>query len=188
MALDRTEFDADHQATLSRGVFSVAAAREMQTPRGMAQGTLPLNSASPNGAEPRPAEPRSPAVAAPPVVARKPFSAYLSENAAAAVSYLFGWISGLIFLLFDRRPFVRYHAAQSVVVFAALNFLLLILGGFFLGTFLPHAAGVLLLLQRMVELAWLGIAIVLMLKASSGERYRVPYVAPYADRAAGTKG
>jgi uncharacterized membrane protein len=36
----------------------------------------------------------------------------------------------------------------------------------------------------MVELVWLGIAIVLMLKASSGERYRVPY----ADRAAGTKG
>jgi uncharacterized membrane protein len=120
--------------------------------------------------------------------ALQPVSARLPEHVAAALAYLFGWVSGFFFLLFDRRPFVRYHAAQSVVVFAALNFLLLILGGFFLGTFLPHAAGVLLLLQRMVELAWLGIAIVLMLKASSGERYRVPYVAPYADRAAGTKG
>jgi uncharacterized membrane protein len=154
----------------------------------MTQGTAPLNSASPNGAEQRPAEARSPAVAPPPVVARKPLSAYLPENGAAALSYLFGWISGLIFLLFDRRPFVRYHAAQSVVVFATLNFLLLILGGFFLGTFLPHAAGVLLLLRRMVELVWLGIAIVLMLKASSGERYRMPYAAPFADRAAGAKG
>jgi uncharacterized membrane protein len=154
----------------------------------MTQGTAPLNSTSPNGAEQRPAEPRNPPVATPPAVAQKPLSIHLPENVAAALSYLFGWISGLIFLLFDRRPFVRYHAAQSVVVFAALNFLLLILGGFFLGTFLPHAAGVLLLLRRMVELVWLGIAIVLMLKASSGERYRVPYAAPFAERAAGAKG
>jgi uncharacterized membrane protein len=153
----------------------------------MAQGTPPLNSAFPNGAEQRPAEPRSPAAGTAPAAARKPLSAYLTENVAATLSYLLGWISGLVFLLFDRRPFVRYHAAQSVVVFAALNFILLILGGFFLGTFLPHAAGVLLLLRRIVELAWLGIAIVLMLKASSGERYRVPYAARYADRAAATK-
>jgi uncharacterized membrane protein len=113
--------------------------------------------------------------------------AQLSENVAAALSYLFGWVGGLVFLFFDQRPFVRYHAAQSVVVFGALNFLFLILGGFFLGTILPHAGGVLLLLQRTVELVWLVSAIALMLKASSGERYRVPYAAPYADRAAGTK-
>jgi uncharacterized membrane protein len=106
---------------------------------------------------------------------------------AAALSYLFGWVGGLVFLFFDPRPFVRYHAAQSVVVFGTLNVLLLVLGGFFLGTVLPHAGGVLLLVQRMVELVWLVSAIALMLKASSGERYRVPYAAPYADRAAGTK-
>jgi uncharacterized membrane protein len=146
-----------------------------------------MNSALPNRAEPRPAEPRSSAVAPPPVVARKPLSAYLTENVAAALSYSLGWISGLILLFVDRRPFVRYHAAQSVVVFAALNFVLLILGGFFLGTFLPHAGGILLVLRRIVELAWLAIAIMLMLKASSGERYRMPYAARYADRAAGTK-
>jgi uncharacterized membrane protein len=146
-----------------------------------------MNSAFPNRAEQPPAEPRRPSAAPPPVAPRKPLSAYLTENVAAALSYVFGWISGLILLLVDRRPFVRYHAAQSVVVFAALNFVLLILGGFFLGTFLPHAAGVLLALRRIVELAWLGIAIVLMLKASSGERYRMPYAARYADRAAGTK-
>ena len=114
-------------------------------------------------------------------------SAYLTENVAATLAYLFGWVGGLVFLLFDRRPFVRFHAAQSVVVFGTLNLLLLILGGFFLGTFMPHAAGFLLLLERLVELAWLGIAILLMLKASSGERFRVPYAAPYADRAAATK-
>jgi len=124
----------------------------------------------------------------PKVVTGKALSAQLPENVAAALSYLFGWISGLAFLLFDRRPFVRYHAAQSVVVFGTLSFVLVILSGFFLGTFLPHAAAVLLLLRRIVELVWLAVAIVLMLKSSSGERYRVPYAAPHADRAAGTKG
>jgi uncharacterized membrane protein len=130
----------------------------------MTQGTAPVNTSSPN------------------VAARLP------EHVAAALSYLFGWVSGLIFLLFDRRPFVRYHAAQSVVVFGALSLLFLILGGFFLGTFLPQAAKVLLLLQRVVEIVWLAIAILLMLKASSGERYRFPYAARYADRAVETKG
>jgi uncharacterized membrane protein len=106
------------------------------------------------------------------------------ERVAAALAYLFGWVGGLFFLLFDRRPFVRFHAAQSVVVFGTANVLLLILGGFFLGELLPHASGVLLVLRRLVELAWLVAAVSLMLKASSGERYRVPYAAPYADRAA----
>jgi uncharacterized membrane protein len=69
-----------------------------------------------------------------------------------------------------------------------LSLLFLILGGFFLGTFLPQAAKVLLLLQRVVEIVWLAIAILLMLKASSGERYRFPYAARYADRAVETKG
>jgi uncharacterized membrane protein len=154
----------------------------------MTQQTPAPNNASPNGAEPRHIEPRSPAVDPPPAVAQKPLSARLPENVAAALSYLFGWISGLVFLLFDRRPFVRYHAAQSVMVFGTLSLLLLVFSGFFLGTFLPQAAAVLFLLHRMMELVWLAIAILLMLKASSGERYRFPYAAQYADRAAGTKG
>jgi uncharacterized membrane protein len=130
----------------------------------MSQGTAPVNTSSPN------------------------ITARLPEPVAAALSYLFGWISGLIFLLFDKRPFVRYHAAQSVVVFGTLSLLLLVLGGFFLGTFLPQAAKVLLLLQRVVEIVWLAIAIGLMFMASSGERYRFPYAARYADRAMETKG
>jgi uncharacterized membrane protein len=60
------------------------------------------------------------------------------------LSYLFGWISGLAFLLFDRRPFVRYHAAQSVMVFGTLSLLVLLLSGFFLGNFPPQAAAILL--------------------------------------------
>jgi len=97
---------------------------------------------------------------------------------AAALSYLFGWIGGLFFLLFDPRPFVRYHAAQSVVVFGTLSLLLVLLGGFFLGAFFPGAEGLLMVLQRIVEVTWLVLAVFLIFKASSGKRFRVPYVLP----------
>src|SRR5215469_18530151 len=44
-------------------------------------------------------------------------SAGMSSNAAACLSYLFGWITGLIFLLIDpykNDRFVRFHAFQSI--------------------------------------------------------------------------
>ncbi len=108
----------------------------------------------------------------------------LPENVAGMLCYLFGWVSGLVFLLLDRRPFVRYHAAQSVALFATLSIALLVLGNFFLGALLPTLGGVLLALRRIVELGWLIAAVVLMLRASSGERYRVAGAAEYGDRAA----
>jgi uncharacterized membrane protein len=111
----------------------------------------------------------------------------MPEHVAAMLAYLFGWVSGLIFLFVDRRPFVRYHAAQSVVVFATLSVILLILGDFFFASFLPAEARFFLALRRIVELIWLVATVVLMLKASAGERYRVPHAANYADRAARTK-
>jgi uncharacterized membrane protein len=142
----------------------------------------------PNGAEQRPAGPSSPAVVAPPDVPRKPLSAYLpAENVMAALSYLFGWISGIIVLLFDKRPFVRFHAAQSVIVFAALNVVLLVLGGFFLGSLVPEASSVWFVLRRIVEIVWLITAIMLILKALLGERFRMPYAARFAERAAETR-
>jgi hypothetical protein len=45
----------------------------------------------------------------------------LPENIAALLSYVLGWITGLVFLLIDKRPYVRFHAAQSIVVFLGLH-------------------------------------------------------------------
>jgi uncharacterized membrane protein len=50
----------------------------------------------------------------------------LPENIAALLSYVLGWITGLVFLLFDRRAYVRFHAAQSIVVFLGLRKLALL--------------------------------------------------------------
>jgi uncharacterized membrane protein len=114
----------------------------------------------------------------------KPVTEYLSDNVAAMLSYLLGWISGLLFLFIDRRPYVRFHAAQSVAIFATLNILILALGSFFLGPLLPHAGNVLYALRHLLELGWLVIAVVLMLRAAGGDRVRVKMASQYGDRAA----
>src|SRR5260370_36913559 len=41
-------------------------------------------------------------------------TAGLDENVAGLLCYILGWVTGLIFLLIDKRPFVKFHAAQSI--------------------------------------------------------------------------
>src|SRR4026207_107739 len=44
----------------------------------------------------------------------------LDENLAALLSYVFGWISGLIFFLIEKDSrLVRFHAMQSILLGAA---------------------------------------------------------------------
>lgn len=52
----------------------------------------------------------------------------LSENAAATLSYSLGWFTGIIFFLIDQRPYVRFHAAQSVVTFGGLHLIRIVIG------------------------------------------------------------
>jgi len=115
----------------------------------------------------------------------------LSENMAGLLCYVLGWITGLIFLLIDKRPFVRFHAAQSLVTFGALNILGIVIGmlfgmgmmfggsfswtGFTLGAFL------LKLIQLVALVAW----VVGMIKAYQHERFRFPIAADIADQIAG---
>jgi uncharacterized membrane protein len=55
----------------------------------------------------------------------------MQPNVAALLSYVLGWITGLIFFLIEKEnKFVRFHAAQSLVVFGALTVLQIALGIF----------------------------------------------------------
>ena len=44
----------------------------------------------------------------------------LDKNTAGALSYVLGPITGVIFLVLEKDPYVRFHAMQSIVVFIAL--------------------------------------------------------------------
>lgn len=115
----------------------------------------------------------------------------LSENAAGALSYALGWLTGIVFFFVDKRPYVRFHAAQSIVVFGALHVLSIIWGslfglGFVFGGFHFWGAwGFAYLIHRLIGLTTFVLWILLMVKAGQGDRFRVPVAADLAESLAG---
>ncbi|MFZ3215577.1 MAG: DUF4870 domain-containing protein [Candidatus Acidiferrales bacterium] len=105
----------------------------------------------------------------------------LSENVAGLLSYLLGWLTGLIFYITDKRPFVRFHAAQSMVVFGGLFIIRIVLGMLFMaGAVAGFSMGIGLL--WLVNVVGVILWILLMIKAYQGEKYRVPVAADLADK------
>lgn len=112
----------------------------------------------------------------------------MDENVAGALCYLLWWVTGLIFFFTDKRPYVRFHAAQSIVVFGGLSVLLYIVGIFFglamfAGGWMGLSFGI--AIYRLLELVGLVLWILLMIKAYQGHRFRVPIAADFAEKALG---
>lgn len=115
----------------------------------------------------------------------------LSENAAGGLSYVLGWLTGLIFLLIDKRPYVRFHAAQSLVVFGMLHILRIAWGmmfgfsWFFDGPAFWTRVGIAAMVSSLFGLVVFVLWVVLIVKAFQGERFRLPIAADLADSLAG---
>lgn len=120
--------------------------------------------------------------------AAAPATTGLQENVAGLLCYLLGWITGIIFLLIDKRPFVRFHAAQSIVVFGALTVLRIIVTyGLVDGAFGWHFGLLALwsMISLLISLLTLVLWILLMVTAFQGKRFEVPIAAPFAKSLAG---
>jgi uncharacterized membrane protein len=119
-----------------------------------------------------------------PMMAAAPASG-LAENVAGMLCYVLGWLTGLIFLLTDKRPFVRFHAAQSIVVFGALFILRMVFWFGWFGSWGLFSLWTLLsmLLGLVTLIAW----IVLMVFAYQGKMFEVPIAAPLAKNIAGSQ-
>jgi uncharacterized membrane protein len=114
-----------------------------------------------------------------------PSSEGLQENVAALLAYVLGWLTGIIFLLIDKRPYVKFHAAQSIVVFGGLTILRIgigIVGGIFGGI---SGLGAIVALGAVTSLVGLVLWILLMVKAYQHQNFRVPIAAGIADSIAG---
>lgn len=115
----------------------------------------------------------------------------MAENVAGGLSYVFGWLTGIIFLLIDKRPFVRFHAAQSIVVFGALHIIQIVFGyvfgfGFLFGGGASMGTWAIAgLISSIIGLACLVLWVVLMVKAFQGQKFRVPVAAEFADKLTG---
>ena len=105
----------------------------------------------------------------------------MSENVAGLLCYLLGWITGLIFFLIDKRPFVRFHAAQSIVVFGGLTVIRIVLAMLFVSSGMAGFSmgfGLLTLISVLGFVLW----VLLMVKAYQGEKFRIPLAADLADQ------
>lgn len=133
------------------------------------------------------------AAAPPPYASAPPYAAYpaapatsgLQENVAGLLCYVLGWLTGIIFLLIDKRPFVRFHAAQSIVVFGALFVIRIALaftigGTYYLGLGLMH-----LMLFFLFGLVTFILWLVLMVQAYQGKWFEIPIAAGIARNLAG---
>ncbi|MFC1927546.1 DUF4870 domain-containing protein [Chloroflexota bacterium] len=98
----------------------------------------------------------------------------LSPNVAGLLCYVGVWISGVVFLVLEQRNrFVRFHAIQSIITFGTIT-----------------VAGILLGLIPVVGVAFSSIIgiigfivwIIMMVKASSGEWYKLPWAGDVAEK------
>jgi uncharacterized membrane protein len=107
----------------------------------------------------------------------------LNARLAALLSYLFTWVGGIFFLLFERRnQFVRFAAAQSVTIFGPLfivYFILQLITGIpLLGALLAPLIGCLVSILLLAGgLTW----VFLMVQSYRGITVRIPIVSVYAD-------
>jgi uncharacterized membrane protein len=96
----------------------------------------------------------------------------LKANIAGLLCYLAGWITGIIFFVLEKKShFVKFHAAQSLVVFGALSIVSFVLN------FIPFVRWLNLLLGLLGLFLW----VFLMYKAYQGEAYKLPIAGDIAD-------
>jgi len=108
----------------------------------------------------------------------------LPENTAGALAY-FSFLPAIVFLLIDpyrKNKFVRFHAAQCLVVWLAGIVVALALRVLGMAVFLIPILGPLLvvIVDVAVVLAALLLWVVLIIKALQGEMFALPWLGTFA--------
>lgn len=97
----------------------------------------------------------------------------LQPNVAALLSYLAGFVTGIIFFVIEKdNKFVRFHAFQSLVLF----------GGLFVVQMVLVFTIVLIILVPILNIATLILWVVLMVKAYNGEMFKLPVIGDMAEK------
>ena len=98
-----------------------------------------------------------------------------NRNLVAAISYLAGFVTGIVILLVEKDDkFIRFHAMQSIIIFGAL-FILNILVGMLFG----FAAG---LVSGLIWIAALVVWVVSLVRAYRGEMFKWPIVGDFVQK------
>ena len=97
---------------------------------------------------------------------------------SSVLCYAGWWLTGLVFLFAERRHSgVRFHAAQSIVVFGALSAALFVCGGASAVAFFTAVPAFFQIVQMIGNVLWLAAVVLwlyLLLTTWQGETWRVP--------------
>jgi uncharacterized membrane protein len=94
----------------------------------------------------------------------------LDQNVASGLAYLATILTGIIFLLTDKRPEVRFHSVQSILFGIIWTVVL----------FLPNWFGI----GRLVWIGMFVLWIVLMIQAFQGNHFKLPVLGDLAEQQA----
>ena len=104
---------------------------------------------------------------------KKKTSLGIDENIEGALSYFLGFITGILFLVFEKEnKFVRFHAMQSIIISVLLFVIVMILG-------------IIPLFWLMLPFVWLLeliLWLLLMFKAYQGEKFKLPVIGDIAEQ------
>jgi uncharacterized membrane protein len=100
----------------------------------------------------------------------------LSANVAGLLCYVLGWITGIIFIVLEKKStFVRFHAWQSIMTFGVLTVAQLVVG------WIPIVGWILsILIGILMFVLWL----ILIIQAGTGKMWKVPWAGDWAERQA----
>lgn len=119
-----------------------------------------------------------------------PTSTGVDARLASVLCYAGWWVTGLVFLFAERRNHaVRFHAAQSLVVFGLITVALFLCGGASAIAFFV-AVPTFQMLQAFGNALWLGAVLLwlfLLVKTWRGETWRVPIAGDLAAKIAGQR-
>jgi uncharacterized membrane protein len=129
----------------------------------------------------------------PPPVQTGKSSTGLDENVAALLSYVFGWISGLIFFLIEKDSrLVRFHGMQAilfnvmvavVVIAVWIVSLILLLVVSQISDILGTVFGLIMtLLWLVVSVAILIGWVMCLVKAYQGQFFKLPIIGNFAEK------
>jgi uncharacterized membrane protein len=97
----------------------------------------------------------------------------LQANVAALLCYVAGFITGIIFFVIEKdNKFVKFHAMQSIILFAGTFALQMMF------VFLPIFIFLIPILNLAVLILW----IILMIKAYNGEQFKLPVIGDLAEK------
>ncbi len=151
------------------------------TPSGTPAGASSGSSAS--------SAPGAPPVGSPPPPAISAAPAGLQENVAAALCYLLGVLTGILFLVlepYNRNPVIRFHAFQAIFAWIAAMVIGIVLNLLAIAiTALPFIGWLIdILVWLAFSLGAVGLWLFLMFKAYNKERFVLPVIGAWAEKQA----